>query len=476
MKSNVRALLRAGTVAAAAASMFAVTVTVAGQAPAPAAPTAKPAAPAQSATAKPYVPAKTAWGEPDIQGMFNFSYVGTVQLERCGGGGVGTAPASVREAAQAELARQADLLAREAAANPAPPAAAEPPAAPRAGGPPPGAGGPPPAAGAGGRPGGPPPGAGGGGRGGGRGACDPNVAFRPEEEYLAAVKQAEGRTDRARDLAENGQFGQALQAGVTDPTWPQRQTSLIMDPPDGRLPALTPEGTRRMMLMKSSWAWVTGEPQTWDSYEDFDHWDRCITRGLPASMGPYRYNNGMQILQAPGVVILNLEMIHEARIVYTDGRPSPDTSVIQQYMGESRGRWENGNTLVITTTGIKPGPSMTNIGIAGSPAGNRIPQSDKLTLVEKIRATEKGMIEYEMTVTDPVILTRPWTLRAPLKDDPTYEWWEYACHEGNTAIPNYVNANRAERARFAAAAKLPPAPASAAPAGGGRGGRGGRGQ
>jgi len=456
MKSNVRALLRAGTVGAAAASMFAVTVTVAGQAPAPAAPTAKPAAPAaQSATAKPYVPAKTAWGEPDIQGMFNFSYVGTVQLERCGGGGVGTAPASVREAAQAELARQADLLAREAAANPAPPAAAEPPAAPRAGGPPPGAGG--------------------GGRGGGRGACDPNVAFRPEEEYLAAVKQAEGRTDRAKDLAEKGQFGQALQTGVTDPTWPQRQTSLIMDPPDGRLPALTPEGTRRMMLMKSSWAWVTGEPQTWDSYEDFDHWDRCITRGLPASMGPYRYNNGMQILQAPGVVILNLEMIHEARIVYTDGRPSPNTSVIQQYMGESRGRWENGNTLVITTTGIKPGPSMTNIGIAGSPAGNRIPQSDKLTLVEKIRATEKGMIEYEMTVTDPVILTRPWTLRAPLKDDPTYEWWEYACHEGNTAIPNYVNANRAERARFAAAAKLPPAPASAAPAGGGRGGRGGRG-
>ena len=120
--------------------------------------------------------------------------------------------------------------------------------------------------------------------------------------------------------------------------WPQRQTSLIMDPPDGRLPALTPEGTRRMMLMKSSWAWMNGEPQTWDSYEDFDHWDRCITRGLPASMGPYRYNNGMQIIQAPGVVILNLEMIHEARIVYTDGRPSPNTSVIQQYMGESRGK------------------------------------------------------------------------------------------------------------------------------------------
>ena len=454
MKSNMRALLRAGTVATAAASLFAVTVTVAGQAPAPAAQTAKPAAPA--ATAKPYIPAKTAWGEPDIQGMFNFSYVGTVPLERCNGGGVGTAPAAVREAAQAEVARQNDLLAREAAANPAPPAPAEPPAAPRAGGPPPGAGG------GGPRAGGPPP-------------CDVNKAYLTDEEYAVATGRAGGRGDGHANAIAQGNYGRALLSGVTDPTTVQRQTSLIMDPPDGRLPALTPEGTRRMMLMKSSWAWVTGEPQTWDSYEDFDHWDRCITRGLPASMGPYRYNNGMQILQAPGIVILNLEMIHEARIVYTDGRPSPNTSVIQQYMGESRGRWENGNTLVITTTGIKPGPSMTNIGIAGSPAGNRIPQSDKLTLVEKIRATEKGMIEYEMTVNDPVIMTRPWTLRAPLKDDPSYEWWEYACHEGNTAIPNYINANRAERARFAAAAKLPPAPASAAPAGGGRGGRGGRG-
>jgi hypothetical protein len=298
------------------------------------------------------------------------------------------------------------------------------------------------------------------------------VAFRPEEQYQAQVKAAMNRTDAATALAEKGQFGQALQTGVTDPTWPQRQTSLIVDPPDGRLPALTPEGTRRMMLMRSSWAWVTGEPQTWDAPEDFDHWDRCITRGLPASMGPYRYNNGMRILQAPGVVVLDLEMIHESRIVYTDGRPNIAPTILQ-YMGESRGRWENGNTLVITTTNIKPGPSMTNIGMVGSPAGNRIPQSDKLTLVERIRATEKGMIEYEMTVNDPVVLTRPWTVRFPLKDDPSYEWWEYACHEGNTAIPNYITSSRAHTARLAAAEKLPPAPAGA---GGGRQGAPGGGR
>ena len=214
--------------------------------------------------------------------------------------------------------------------------------------------------------------------------------------------------------------------------------------------------------MRSSWA-LNGETgQTWDRPEDFDSWDRCITRGLPASMGPYRYNNGMQILQAPGMVILNLEMIHEARIIYTDGRPVVNP-LIQSYMGESRGRWENGNSLVFTTTNIKPGASMTNIGIAGSPAGNRTPASDKLKLTERITRLDKDMIEYEMTVEDPVVLTRPWTVRMPLKEEPTYEWWEYACHEGNSVIPNYVTTSRYERAN--------PQPADANP-GPGRGGAG----
>ena len=137
--------------------------------------------------------------------------------------------------------------------------------------------------------------------------------------------------------------------------------------------------------------------------------------------------------------------------------------VIQSYMGESRGRWENGNTLVITTTNIKPGASMTNIGIAGSPAGNRIPTSDQLKLTERITRLGKDMIEYELTVEDPVVLTRPWTMRMPLKEEPTYEWWEYACHEGNSVIPNYVNTSRAERAaaRPAAPHRRHPAPAPA---------------
>jgi len=294
-----------------------------------------------------------------------------------------------------------------------------------------------------------------------------STSANPSARKRAA--SALSRTSRKIAAAiASGNYGRALLSGVTDPTTVQKQTSQIIDPPNGRLPELTPEGKRLSALMRSSWA-ATGETgQTWDKPEDFDSWDRCITRGLPASMGPYRYNNGMQILQAPGMVILNLEMIHEARIIYTDGRPVVNP-IIQSYMGESRGRWENGNSLVFTTTNIKPGASMTNIGIAGSPNGNRTPASDKLKLTERITRLGKDMIEYEMTVEDPVVLTRPWTVRMPLKEEPTYEWWEYACHEGNSVIPNYVNASRAERAAAASGGAAPAAPA--APAGGGRQGR-----
>jgi len=185
---------------------------------------------------------------------------------------------------------------------------------------------------------------------------------------------------------------------------------------------------------------------------------------MPASMFPYRYNNGMQILQAPGVVILNLEMIHEARVIPVDGRPRP-ASAIKQWLGESRGRWEGPNTLVIETTNFKAGASMTNIGVVGAPPGNRIPTSEQMKITERITRTAPDMIEYEIRTEDPTILTRPWTARFPLQDDPTYEWWEYACHEGNTAVPNFITSSRAERA---AAAGVNP---SAQPAGGGRGGR-----
>lgn len=311
---------------------------------------------------------KTPWGDPDLQGTWPISFVGSVPLERCAGGGRGRA-----------------------------------------------AGAP----------------------------CDPNKAFLTEEEYQARLKAAGLQVDRHAQAIAEGNFGQALQSGATDPTVPQRQTSLIVDPPNGRLPQMTPEGKRLSALMKSSWA-LPGEVPAWDAPEDFDTWDRCITRGMPSSMFPYRYNNGVQIMQTPGYVIINLEMIHDARIVPVDGRPGLSPS-IRQWMGESRGRWE-GNTLVVTTTNFKAGASATNIGVAGSPEGNRFPTSERMKITERFKRLNNDMLLYEITTEDPVVLTRPWTARFPLRREPGYEWWEYACHEGNRTIPDYITTSRADRA------------------------------
>jgi hypothetical protein len=295
-----------------------------------------------------------------------------------------------------------------------------------------------------------------GGFGRGRGTasppCDPDKAFLTEAEYAAQLEAAGIRVDAHAQAIKEGDFGRALQSGIVDPTYPQRQTSLIVDPPTGKLPELTPEGKRRSALMKSSWA-LAGEKQTWDWVDDFDSWDRCITRGMPSSMMPYRYNNGVEILQAPGYVVLNMEMIHEARIIPVDGRPALSPK-ISQWMGESRGRWE-GNTLVIETTNYKPGPSATNIGVMGSPEGNRFPISEKMKTTERLTRLSDDMMLYSITTEDPVVATRPWTVRFPLRNDPTYQWWEYACHEGNRTIPDYVAASRAERARQGGAGTQP---------------------
>jgi hypothetical protein len=277
-----------------------------------------------------------------------------------------------------------------------------------------------------------------------RGPCDVNKAWRTEAELRQAIEQAAGRGDRGRQLIAEGNFGAALLAGVTDPATPQRQTTLIMDPPNGQLPQLTAEGKRRALLMRSGWS-LPGESPSYDGPEDFDSWDRCTTRGMPSSMMPYRYNGGFRIWQAPGVVAFELEMIHDARVIHTDGKTHP-SSAIKGYMGDSKGRWE-GNTLVVETTNYKGGHApLINLAVVGSPAGNRFPQSDQMKTTERITRLSNDMWLYEIKTEDPVILTGPFTVRYPMKNDPGYEWWEYACHEGNTIVPNYTNTSRHERA------------------------------
>jgi hypothetical protein len=181
-----------------------------------------------------------------------------------------------------------------------------------------------------------------------------------------------------------------------------------------------------------------------DSYLDFDTWDRCITRGLPASMFPYRYNNGIEIVQAPGYVVILMEMIHEARIVPLDPKlPAPPNA--KQWLGVSRGHWED-TTLVVETTNFRSGASATNIGVVGAPPGNRFPISEQMRLTERFTRLNSDFLLYAIKTEDPVVLTRPWTVRFPLKLDNSYKFLEYACIEGNRTIPDWINVSRAERA------------------------------
>ena len=143
-----------------------------------------------------------------------------------------------------------------------------------------------------------------------------------------------------------------------------------MSPANGLLPPLTPEGKRRALLAKSDWA-LPGETIAFDGPADFDSWDRCITRGMPSSMMPYRYNGGFAIRQAPGYVTFDLEMIHESRVIPTDGR-APLASEVKQWMGESRGHWE-GNTLVVVTTNYQEGAAVDQLGRRRLAAGQPLP-------------------------------------------------------------------------------------------------------
>jgi hypothetical protein len=178
---------------------------------------------------------------------------------------------------------------------------------------------------------------------------------------------------------------------------------------------------------------------------DFDSWDRCVSRGFPASMLPFRYNNGVQILQAPGYVVVNLEMIHDARIIPLDGRPTPPKGVTD-WMGFSRGHWE-GNTLVVETSHIRPGASPLNMATLGAPSNNVIPMSPEAHVTERFTPTDANHITYQMTYSDPAIWTAPFTLRVDWTRNDKYRFFEYACHEGDVQVRNYIVANHAVRAK-----------------------------
>ncbi|MDR2216379.1 MAG: hypothetical protein LBE59_11150, partial [Nevskiaceae bacterium] len=196
------------------------------------------------------------------------------------------------------------------------------------------------------------------------------------------------------------------------------QTSLIVDPVNGQLPALTDLGKQLSKTMGSDW-----NREYFDSIADFGTWNRCITRGLPNGMLPNPYNNGIQLIQAPGYVVINMEMVHETRIVPLDGRPALDGE-IKQWLGSSRGHWE-GNTLVVETSNFNGQTSQTDVPTRGSPR-DPTPASTEMKIVERFERTGPETMTYTVTITDPVMQATPWTVRAPWKLDNGYHLFEYA--------------------------------------------------
>jgi hypothetical protein len=211
---------------------------------------------------------------------------------------------------------------------------------------------------------------------------------------------------------------------------PNRRTSLIVKPSNGRFPPTTPEYKVRAA---NSWRDSFGSGP-WNKPDDLGPYDRCISRGLLGSMFPSAYNNGNEIVQAPGIVAIRNEMVHEARIIPIDGRERP-SPVIRTFMGEPRGHWE-GNTLVVESTHFNG-----RFGARGN--GNNIPLSAELHVVERFTRTDAETLEYEVTVTDQKTWTSPWTVAYPMKLDNDYQMFEYACHEGNYGLPNILSAARA---------------------------------
>jgi hypothetical protein len=256
-------------------------------------------------------------------------------------------------------------------------------------------------------------------------------AMMTDDEAAAAQKALQARDERY----QTGAIPQADAGGKVT-----KQTSLIVDPPNGRFPELTPLGKKLQADMKSSYK--PGQT-VFDAVEDFAAWDHCVTRGMPVSMEPRNYNNGIRIMQSPGYVIILLEMAHEARVIPTNAEPKLDPS-IKQWMGESRGHWE-GNTLVVETTNFNGLVGQTSAGVPGSP-GPLQPETDKMTTMERFTRTAPDTIEYKMTISDPdVLATGSYTIAYPMYLDNKYEFFEYACHEGNTAIRNYIETSRFER-------------------------------
>src|SRR4051794_3792006 len=260
-------------------------------------------------------------------------------------------------------------------------------------------------------------------RGGGRGgAAAPIGLYRSDADQAQRQQQLAAAAKRAEtDATSTFRFDFGRRA------FPQ--TSLIVDPPDGRMPAFTDEGRKRPMPRGT----YGNGPLDWIT--DFSLYERCITRGILGSSLRVIYGNGQRIVQAPGVVAITYEMVHDTRLIYTDGRPHIGQA-IHQYLGDSRARWQ-GDELVVETTNLT---DQTAIGVNGN--GNR--HSTQMKLTERFRRGTSEMAQNQATVDDPVTYVRPFTISYPLTPLDGGRLLPYDCHEGNEALFNALRAERAE--------------------------------
>ena len=212
---------------------------------------------------------------------------------------------------------------------------------------------------------------------------------------------------------------------VQDSPISARRPSMVVDPPDGRVPL------KREAIEKRDLDYATRT----EAIEHYSPWERCITRGVPGGMFPGAYNNGHQIVQTRDFVVIHSEMIHEARVIPLDRRPHLGPAAAS-WSGDARGRWD-GDTLVVDTTNFNGRSWIATNAAAGWLRG--IPQSEACHLVERFTRVDASTIQYQATIDDPNVYTRPWTVAFPLNKDERYTIFEYACHEGNYALRNMLS-------------------------------------
>ena len=250
--------------------------------------------------------------------------------------------------------------------------------------------------------------------------------------------------ERAEEF--EARFGTVGGAVSPPPHWLERAktvsrvSSYVIDPPDGRIPALTPAAQaaaqQRQQAQAARRRQLNGIEAEWTT--DRSNYDRCISTGVLQSITPKIYNSGSRIVQGPGWLAFQNEMIHETRVIPTDGRKQVGGGV-SNWMGTSVGRWE-GDVLVVETRNIKPESVV-----------NGQPLSDEGVLTEYFTLADANTLDYRMTVNDPKVYVAKWTLRLPIPRDTNYGYYEYGCHEGNYAMANLLSGSRAEEKRRAEA-------------------------